>query len=94
MAMTQVICTGKGTHRQVTMPQFFLLFTSADWVNYDGWLEIEDGTPSTVKESYTFTCRRCTPTRPTRMTRKTLLSVLDGLRAAGYVTLDISRLPF
>jgi hypothetical protein len=90
--MMRVVCTGKGMHREVPMPKF------DDWPSGD-WRELKpvSGEPFfriPLRGAYTFTCRRCTPMRETRMKRKTLREALDGLRAAGQATLDISRLPF
>jgi len=92
------VCSRRGTHRQVTMPQSFQLFTSADWVKFDGWLEIEDGTVSVLKDPYRFWCRRCG--RETRMKAKTLRKALNAVAhvssidADAYNVLDVSLLPF
>ena len=85
--MMRVVCTGKGLHRAVPMPKF------DDWPSGD-WREVKPLGRIPLRGSYTFTCERCTPMRETRMKRKTLREALDGLRAAGQATLDISRLPF
>jgi hypothetical protein len=94
----RVICTGKGTHRQIMMRSFtfgrLLSRLSADnglqWRGYDDW---RDG-DKPLKKSYTFTCRRCSPVRVTQLKARTLRAALSGLRAAGKATLDISQLPF
>jgi hypothetical protein len=86
--MIQVVCTGKGTHREVSMRRF------TDLVG-DDWREVRPLSGNLpLRGAYTFTCRRCTPMRETRIKGKTLRAALDGLRTAGQVTLDISRLPF
>jgi hypothetical protein len=85
--MIRVVCTGKGSHREIPMPRF--------WFPPSGdWLELKPLGNRPLRGSYTFTCRRCAPTRETRMKGKTLREALDALRAAGQATLDISRLPF
>ena len=92
--MIRVICTGKGTHREVKMPSFGHGRAATDfgWTEYDGWLEVDNHTLGPLKDSYTFTCRRCG--RETRMKANTLRVALDGLHAAGYTALDVSRLQF
>ena len=92
--MIRVMCTGADTHRDVAMRRFKLghSLTGLPWKEYDGWLEITDHHAAPLKDSYTFTCRRCG--RETRMKRATLRTALDGLHAAGQPTLDISQLPF
>jgi hypothetical protein len=89
-----VICTGVGVHREVAMRRFNLghSLTGRPWKKYDGWCEIADHHAAPLKDSYTFTCRRCG--RKTRMKGATLRKALDGLHAAGWPTLDISELPF
>jgi len=89
-----VVCTGKGSHREIGMRSFDFGHTLSGlpWKKYDGWLEIGRRTAAPLKDSYTFTCRRCA--RETRMKAKTLRMALDGLRADGYKVLDISRLPY
>jgi hypothetical protein len=87
MTTIPVICTGNGTHRPLPMKTFLAAV--------DGWGELPNppnhhGRP--LQKFYEFDCRRCG--REARMKRKTLRAALDGLRAAGEATLDISLLPF
>jgi hypothetical protein len=92
--MIRVICTGDGAHREVAMRRFSFgeSWGGLPMKKYHGWLEIADGHAAPLKDSYTFTCRRCG--RETRMKGKTLRTALDGLQAAERPSLDISRLPF
>lgn len=106
--MIHVICTGKGTHRELSMDKQFdfgkvvarltknsQLDSDGRFVQarYDAWFDV-NFPEQPLADGYTFTCRRCTPVRHTEMKKKTLTKALDGVQAAGRQTLDISALPF
>jgi hypothetical protein len=87
VAVIQIVCTGKGAHREVPMRKFDDL--AGDWREVK---PLAGRLP--LQPVYTCICRRCAPMRETRLKARTLRAALDGLRAAGRETLDISRLPF
>ena len=81
--MIPVVCTGKGSHRELFIRRFDFL---------GDWRDISKKPYKPLASGYTFTCRRCG--RAPEMSAETLRTALDGLRAAGEPKLDISLLPF
>jgi hypothetical protein len=102
--MIRVVCTGKGAHREFAMnPYFDLSWLTPATRGDDGsiqwgesvrgdWHEAGGKPGEPLKNTYTFTCRRCD--RETRVKANTLRTALDGLHAKGQPALDISQLPF
>jgi hypothetical protein len=100
LEIIRVICTGKGSHREIIMRSFNfsrLVNRRRTAANVFQWGEEHDDwrdRDNPLRKSYTFTCRRCNPVRVTQVKRRTLRTALSGLQAAGATTLDISQLPF
>jgi hypothetical protein len=104
----RVVCTGKGTHREVEFKPHFTdgRLVPGEHVCWQPFPEWREGSntrwsrggalrvigPIPLKSSYKFKCKCCP--RNEQLSRATLVRLLDGVRESGESLLDVSQLLF